>query len=61
MPKPSVTPLIDFARQGAKHGVVTQRHRITKEQGEEVRRIEREQGHHAACQHLLKLLFQRPQ
>ena len=58
MPTPSKTPLLDFAKKGAKAGVAVQRFRISKADGEEIKRIEKSEGHAAGCQHLLKLLFQ---
>jgi hypothetical protein len=43
--------------QGARFGVATQLHRITKSQADEVKSSEKEQGHAGACQYLLRVLF----
>ena len=53
----TMTRLTDFAKQGARSGVATQLHKITKSQADEVKRLERQQGHAAACQYLLRILF----
>ncbi len=42
-----------------KNSVSVQRHRIPREAAEEIRRIEREQGHNQACARLLEILFRR--
>ncbi|HVS89742.1 MAG TPA: hypothetical protein VHF01_16165 [Candidatus Acidoferrum sp.] len=55
MPKPAtpVTVMNDAARKGVSIG----RFRITKAEGEEIKRIEREQGHDAAVRRLLEILW----
>jgi len=42
MPKP-VTP-VTLINDAARKGVAIQRYRLTKDQGEEIKRIERDQG-----------------
>jgi hypothetical protein len=54
----SKTPLVDFAKHGARFGVATQLHRINKVQADEAKRLEKEQGHAAACQYLVRVLFE---
>jgi hypothetical protein len=54
MPKP--LGLHDVINQAAKQGVSVGRYRITKEQGAEIKRIEREQGHDQALAALLRML-----
>jgi hypothetical protein len=48
--------MIVSVNQAAKQGVAVGCYRITKEQGAEVKRIEREQGHDAALRLILKLV-----
>ncbi len=54
VPKPTtpVTVINDAARKGVSIG----RFRITKAQGEEIKRIEREQGHDTALRLVLEML-----
>jgi hypothetical protein len=54
MPKP--TGLHDVINNAARKGVSVTRFRITKEQGAEIRRIEREEGANAALRRILELL-----
>ncbi len=54
MPKPA-TPMT-VINDAAKKGVAIHRFRITKAQGDEIRRIEREQGHSAALRGVLEML-----
>jgi hypothetical protein len=53
MPKPTLHDVINSA---ARKGVSVTRFRITKDQGAEIKRIEREQGHDQAIRRLLELL-----
>jgi len=54
MPK-RATP-VTVINDAARKGVTVHRFRITKAQGDEIKRIEREQGHHAALRRLLEIL-----
>jgi hypothetical protein len=45
--------LIENAR---KNSVAVQRHKISKEQGEQVKKLERDQGHAAALGYLLSII-----
>ena len=56
MPRPSQTPVLDLGRSAARQGVSTTRFRISREQAEGLRRIEREQGQAAGLQHVLGLI-----
>jgi hypothetical protein len=55
MPKPARPH--DIINDAAKKGVSMARFRITKAQGNEIKRIGREQGHDAALRRLLELLW----
>jgi hypothetical protein len=46
--------------QGARFGLNVQRFTISRAAGEEIRRIEKFEGHAAATQRLLQILFKKP-
>jgi hypothetical protein len=54
MPRPAKPH--DVINQATKQGIAVCRYRITKEQGAEIKRIEREQGHDQAIRQLLEFL-----
>jgi|GEM_PF-5294118 len=53
-----VTPMT-VVKQAVKNGVNVTRFRITKEQGEEIKRIEREHGKPEATRRLLQMIWPR--
>ncbi len=57
MPKPAQPH--DVINDAAKKGVSIARFRITKAHGEEIKRIEREQGRDPALRRLLEILWTR--
>jgi hypothetical protein len=48
--------ILDFARTEARFGLNVQRFTISRAAGEEIRRIEKSEGHAAATQRLLQIL-----
>ena len=57
MPKPPRP--VDVVNQAAKSSVAVGHFKITKVQGEEIKRIEREQGHDQALRRVLEVLRSR--
>jgi hypothetical protein len=52
--------LLDFAGTAARSGLNVQRFTISRAAGEEIRQIEKTDGHAAATQRLLQILFKKP-
>jgi hypothetical protein len=52
--------ILDFARTGARFRLNVQRFTISPAAGEEIRRIEKSEGHAAATQRLLQITFKQP-
>jgi hypothetical protein len=59
MRKPSQTPVLDIATKATKCGTATTRFSITREQAQELRRIEADAGHGAGLRYVLRLLAER--